>query len=108
MTFYERRERIKQILKCEGRVSCGELAKRLGVTKNTIANDINAITMTFPIATYFGRNGGYEYRGDGTTILSARQTRYLYAFMRRYEAEASDEMFAEILAMLEHASPKDE
>ena len=106
MGFYERREKIKEILRRKGRVHCAELAEEFLVSKNTILKDINAITPTFPITTVYGRNGGYEFAGDGSTWLNARQTEYLYTYMRKHNADPTDETFKEILDVLEHAKSK--
>lgn len=105
--WYERRERIKMWLKRKGRATSGELASMFGVSKNTIINDINALTPVFPFTTHYGRNGGYEYLGDGTTTLSARQTQFLYRYLLGKESQAND-LFVEILELLEHAAPKGE
>lgn len=108
MTCYARRERIKQILMREGKASNASLAKRLGVSKNTIANDITALTPVFPVTTIYGRNGGYAYRGNGTVDLNARQTKYLYEYMRNHQAEAADDTFHEILNILKNSLRKDD
>ena len=88
MGFYERREKIKEILRRKGRVQCAELAEEFLVSKNTILN------------------GGYEFAGDGSTWLNARQTEYLYTYMRKHNADPTDETFKEILDVLEHAKSK--
>ena len=107
MWYYERRERIKMWLKRKGRATCGELANIFGVSKNTILNDINVLTPVFPLTTYYGRNGGYEYRGDGSSELNARQTKFLYRYLLGQETK-SNHLFVEVLEILEHAAPKDE
>lgn len=105
MGFYERREKIKEILRRKGRVQCTELAEEFMVSKNTILKDINAITPTFPIATTYGRNGGYQFTGDGTVWLNERQTQYVYAYMCKHGGDPGDETFREIIEILEHAKP---
>ncbi len=103
MTFCERRERIQQILRRKGHVTCGELAECLGVSKNTVLHDIDAITMIFPIASEYGRYGGYLYCGNGVAELNASQTKYIYEFMCRYAEEVKDEMFNNVLEILRRA-----
>lgn len=106
MSYYERREKIKEMLKIKGKISGRELADEFQVSKNTILKDINAITPTFPICTTYGREGGYEYCGNGRVELKPRQAQYLHEFMERHANESDDEQFREILAILKNAQAK--
>ncbi len=103
MTFYLRRERIKDMLRKKGHVTCAELAEQFGVSKNTIVKDMDTIKWDFPVVAFYGRHGGYIYIGDGTATLDRRQTQYLYQFMSQRAGDTNDGIFYEIVDILKVA-----
>lgn len=54
----ERRLRIIQILNLRGQETMQNLAEEFGVTSRTIRNDINHLSLSYPLETIRGRYGG--------------------------------------------------
>ena len=64
MNTSDRRKNIMNILILRSRTTAKELAKELGVTGRTIMNDIQALSMDYPIYTRPGGNGGIFIKDD--------------------------------------------
>ena len=79
MTAADRRMEIISILVVSGRMTAGELAQELGVTRRTILNDVAALTYGYPVYTKPGVGGGIfsmdSYKPYNNTLTSFEQER---------------------------------
>jgi len=72
LTTSERRIRIIQILNLRGQETMQNLADEFGVTARTIRNDINHLSLSYPLETIRGRYGG------GVRVLKDSRTKQRY------------------------------
>ena len=73
MTAFERREKILEILSVRRRTSAKELAERFGVSRQTIVNDLDAVTASAQFYTVQGKGGGI-FACEGWHYRPARLT----------------------------------
>ena len=58
MSSKERREQIVELICMKRYVTISELIRKLNVSKSTILRDITELSLSYPIYTKDGRNGG--------------------------------------------------
>ena len=68
MTTNERREKIMRILYAKGHCTTSELAENFGVSERTVRRDIGLLSLSKPIYTKSGKNGGGIYIVEGYRI----------------------------------------
>jgi len=67
MTANERRQEIIEVLNLRRQDTMKNLAQEFGVTDRTIRNDITVLSLTHPIETIRGKNGGVRLM-DGFSL----------------------------------------
>ena len=95
LDFYARREQIKLKLLSGRRISSKELCEEFHVTKQTILKDMDKLPPSFPVASFKGPGGGYEYVGAPQMTISVNLFRELCA-ARRTDSVLSEESAAEL------------
>ena len=93
MNAAERRLAIIDIIEEEHGTTSSRLAVHFGVTQRTIMNDIQWLSLYYPIYTDFGRNGGL-YLTEGydskKKYLTEEQTETLKGIIQKHEGEEAE------------------
>lgn len=78
---FQRRRKIEMILMSGKKVTTPQLMQKFGVGRNTIRQDMDFLSLSLPIISKQGYNGGY-YLADGCSryhdLLSDKQLECLY------------------------------
>lgn len=96
MNTIDRRNELISILIVRHRTTLHELANELGVTPRTIQNDIQALSLDYPIYTKQGGDGGV-FITDGynphRNILTAKELETLTNLYKKEQGESKDVLF---------------
>ena len=98
MNQYDRRKRILETLSFKKKATLSSLATTLNVSRRTIMNDIDVLSMTYPIRTVAGQNGGIFVDKDWQyeePYLSTEQLKFLHKFLESPRNSKSDKKIAE-------------
>lgn len=87
---FTRRTRILNTLKENKRVTRRQLSEMTDVSIRTIYTDMMYISGNYPVASYPGRNGGYEWTGKRETMLSAKEARAILSHLDRRSCSDED------------------
>lgn len=80
---FTRRTRILNTLKGNKRITRKQLSEMTDVSIRTIYTDMMYISGNYPVASFPGRNGGYEWTGEREATLSASEARTILAHINR-------------------------
>lgn len=96
---FTRRTRILNTLKENKRITRRQLSELTDVSIRTIYTDMMYISGNYPVASFPGRNGGYEWTGEREATLNAKEAR---ALLSRLDREAcGQEEFSQVVHKLE-------
>ncbi len=85
MNAAERRDEIKSILIAERKMTAAELAIKFGVTVRTIENDIQALSLLYPIYTKPGVGGGVFMSEDYNPYINSLSRNELQTLKEIYQ-----------------------
>lgn len=103
MTSAERRESIMKILNERRHESMSYFVKKFEVSRNTIVRDVDKLSMSYPIYTLKGHNGGV-FLMDGFRFVKIKLNEDQFKLLVRLHATLSEkdrEIMSEILKIVE-------